>query len=64
MQDLEEQIAHLSRTVEEISDVVARQDTEIAQLTRRVTLLLEREAHREASAGDSVTIGNERPPHY
>jgi SlyX protein len=33
---LEETLAHLLRTVEELSDVVARQDAEIARLTARV----------------------------
>jgi len=64
MQNLEEQIAHLTRTVEDMSDVLARQQSEIATLTRRVQMLMEREAGREESGGGSATFGNERPPHY
>ena len=64
MEKLEEQIAHLQRTVDELSDVVARQETEIALLTRRVQMLMEREAQREADGGGGVVIGDERPPHY
>ena len=64
MEQLEEQIAHLQRTVDELSDVVARQETEIALLTRRVQMLVEREAQREADGGGGVIIGDERPPHY
>ncbi|MGR3711863.1 MAG: SlyX family protein [Shimia sp.] len=64
MKNLEEQIAHLTRTVEELSDVVARQDTEIALMTRRVQMLMEREAGREANADGAVVMGDERPPHY
>ncbi|WP_204113290.1 SlyX family protein [Shimia biformata] len=64
MEKLEEQIAHLTRVVEEMSDVIARQDKEIALLTRRVQLLLEREAHREQDGGGGVVLGDERPPHY
>ncbi|GGX59521.1 slyX protein [Tateyamaria omphalii] len=64
MEKLEEQIAHLQRTVDELSDVVARQETEIALLTRRVQMLMEREAQREADGGGGVIIGDERPPHY
>ena len=64
MQNLEEQIAHLNRTVEEMSDVVAKQQTEIATLTRRVHMLMQREAGRDQDAGGSATFGNERPPHY
>lgn len=64
MEKLEEQIAHLTKTVEELSDVIARQDTEIALLQRRVKMLLEREADRESAGGGGVVIGDERPPHY
>ena len=44
---LEEMVAHLIRAVDDLSDVVARQDTEIARLTRRVEALLRAEAERE-----------------
>lgn len=64
MQQLEEQIAHLTRTVDEMSDVVARQETEIAILTRRVQMLMEREAEREQAGGEGIVLGDERPPHY
>ena len=45
-------------------DVIARQDRELAVLTRRVDLLLEREATRESDGGGGVVLGDERPPHY
>ena len=48
MQHLEEQIAHLTRTVEELNTVVIRQQGEIDRLTRRVEMLLQREAERGA----------------
>ncbi|SFK96841.1 SlyX family protein [Shimia haliotis] len=64
MEKLEEQIAHLTRTVEDLSDVIARQDNEIALLTRRVQMLMEREATREQDGGGGVVMGDERPPHY
>jgi SlyX protein len=59
---LEERIAHLIRTVEDLSDVVARQSGEIDRLTRLTQLLAEREADREA-AGDAPAA-NVRPPHW
>ncbi|WP_299550331.1 SlyX family protein [uncultured Tateyamaria sp.] len=64
MEKLEEQIAHLQCTVDELSEVTARQETEIALLTRRVQMLMEREAQREADGGGGVILGDERPPHY
>jgi SlyX protein len=62
--DLEERIAHLTRTVDDLSDVVARQDTAIALLTRRVQMLMEREGEREADALSSGAPANQRPPHW
>lgn len=65
MEKLEEQIAHLSRTVEDLSDVVVRQQKEIEVLTRRVQMLMQREGQREAEGGSVVFTGDERPPpHY
>jgi SlyX protein len=64
MQHLEEKIAHLTRTVDELSDVVAAQQTEIDILTRRVQMLMRREAERESDGGGGVVLGDERPPHY
>jgi SlyX protein len=61
---LEEQVAHLTRTIEELSDVLARQDGEIDRLTRRVGMLMTREAEREAETGDSVPLADQRPPHW
>lgn len=61
---LEERIAHLERIVDDLNAVVARQDTEIATLTRRVEMLMQREAQREAEGSGGVVLGDERPPHY
>ena len=59
---LEEKVAHLTRVTDDLSDVIARQDREIDRLTRRVALLMEREATREAEG--LLTPANEKPPHY
>ena len=64
IETLEEQIAHLTRTVEDLSDIVARQERELALLTRRAQMLMEREAERESQGGGGVVVGDERPPHY
>lgn len=61
---LEEQIAHLSAMLDELSDVVATQARNIDLLTRRVELLMEREAAREADEGGTITLADQRPPHY
>ena len=64
MLHLEEQIAHLTRTVDELSAVVAAQQDEIDHLTRRVQMLMQREAERQQEGTGGVVFGDERPPHY
>jgi SlyX protein len=59
----EEQIAHLVRAVDDLSAVVARQSREIEMLTRRVSMLMAREAERESDAGGGV-LADQKPPHW
>lgn len=64
LESAEVELAHLRRAVDDLSDVVARQSREIDLLTRRVTLLMEREAEREAAGGGSIPLADQRPPHW
>ncbi|MHA6267367.1 SlyX family protein [Aliiroseovarius sp. CAU 1755] len=64
MTQLEETVAHLTRVVDELSDVIARQDTELSKMSHRVRMLVEREAEREMANSGGVVLGDERPPHY
>jgi SlyX protein len=61
---LEEQIAYLSRAVDDLSEIVARQENELELATRRLGMLMEREAHREMDGGGSVSLADQRPPHW
>ena len=60
---LEERIAHLTRAVDDLSDLVARQSRDLDRLLRLTQLLAEREAEREAMAG-AAPEANGRPPHW
>ena len=64
MDQLEETVAHLTRAVEDLSDVVARQDREIAVLTARVESLMRAEAERITDAGGTIPLADQRPPHW
>lgn len=64
MHSLEEQIAHLTAQAQDLSDVVARQQAEIDRLTRRVHMLMQREAEREADSNDSLPLADQKPPHW
>ena len=59
---LEERIAHLTRAVEDLSDVVARQADEIDRLTRLTRMLAEREVDRDATG--EAPAADRRPPHW
>ena len=61
---LEETVAHLWRIVEDLSEIVARQEREIDALKRRVGLLMEREASREVDAGGTIPLADQKPPHW
>ncbi|EET48570.1 SlyX family protein [Thalassobium sp. R2A62] len=62
--NLEEQLAHLTRTVDDLSDIVARQEGEIAKLTRRLEMVMQRTAERELAEGGSIPLADQRPPHW
>lgn len=62
--DLEERIAHLERALDDLSAQAARQADIIDLLQRRIEVLMQREAAREADAGGGVVFGDERPPHW
>lgn len=64
MNEIEEKLAHLIRTVDDLSDTVARQDREIDTLQTRIAMLMRREAERETENTGGVVLGDERPPHY
>lgn len=60
---LEEQIAHLTRAVEDLSDVAARQTRELDRILRLTQMLAEREAGREAD-GAGIPLADQKPPHW
>ncbi|HMO71050.1 MAG TPA: SlyX family protein [Paracoccaceae bacterium] len=61
---LEETVAHLARALEDLSAETARQGAEIDRLTRRLSMLLERGADREVSAGGAAPLADQKPPHW
>ena len=60
---IEERLAHLLRAVDDLSDIVARQEREIAALTRRVAFLTAREAERAEAPGHAPPADTP-PPHW
>jgi SlyX protein len=60
---IEEKLAHLERAVNELSDVVARQQKELDRATDRHQRLMDKMAAMESDFGASPTA-EEKPPHY
>lgn len=60
---LEENLSHVTRLAEELSEMVARQEIDITRLNRRVLALMEREATRETEDG-TIPLADQRPPHW
>ncbi len=60
----EEELAHLRRAVDDLSDVVARQTREIERLDRRVAMLMGRAAEAEAAAAGAMPLADQKPPHW
>lgn len=64
MTEIEERIAHLLRSVDDLSDVVADQANRIERLERQVLQLRERAAAEDASAEGQIPLADQRPPHW
>ncbi len=60
---VEEELAHLRRACDDLSEMVARQEREIASLSARVALLMERAAAQEQE-GTGGAVFAETPPHW
>ncbi|MCC5972205.1 MAG: SlyX family protein [Pararhodobacter sp.] len=61
---IEEQIAHLTRANDDISDMLRAQGDEIARLRRQLSQLSERESDRSAQDGDTIALADQKPPHW
>ena len=59
---LEVHLAHISKANEDLSDMVAQHQKDLARLTRLVEMLAAREAEREAQGAE--VIADAPPPHY
>ena len=61
---IEEELAHLRRASDDLSEVVAEQARRIDVLERRVALLMEHAAAQEEAGTGGVIVADEAPPHY
>ena len=57
-------IAHLNRSVDELSDLVARQADQIDRLNARFQALLDRLSKQDIGENSEVPLLDQRPPHW
>jgi SlyX protein len=57
-------IAHLSRTIEELSDQVAHQGHQIDRLNGRLQALMDRLSKPETGGENDIPLLEQRPPHW
>ena len=58
LESIETHLAHLDKTVEELSDVVNKQQTQINRLARMIEMLFGSEQK------DAEIAADQRPPHW
>lgn len=64
LERVELKIAYLERANNELSDVVYRQQQELAALAERVASLASRLDAVKTQEGTAYSLEEERPPHY
>ena len=63
--DLQTRVAFHEDTLEQLNEVIAKQDADITQLKQQVRLLAKHLEELRSVQGEGDTeITNERPPHY
>ena len=62
LEGLEVHLAHISKANEDLSDMVAKHQNDLARLTCIVEMLAVREAEREARGAEVIV--DPPPPHY
>ena len=63
--DLQTRVAYQEDTLEQLNQVITRQDADITQLKQQIRLLAQRlEDSLRVQGQDSELIQDERPPHY
>ncbi len=62
--ELEIQLSHITRTAEELSEIVAEQAQRLELAEKRIEMLMQRAAEAEAEAMSGIAVGDKPPPHW
>lgn len=62
--NLEIQLAHQARLLEELDEVVRTQADELTVLQRQMRAVIARVVEAEEASPGAVVLGDQKPPHY
>jgi SlyX protein len=61
---LEEKISHITKTLDELSDVVAQQDNRINKMVTHLEKLMKLIAEQGEQDSGGIYLADSKPPHY
>ena len=64
LNELEIQVAHLTKSNEDLSDIVTEQALRLDRMEKQLALLLDRAREQETASTGGHVFGDEVPPHW
>jgi|TARA_B110000305_G_C19461421_1_gene654694 SlyX protein len=61
---IEEKLSHIMKSLDELSDIVAKHETTITLSTSRIEKLMNMLAEKELESGGAAYFQDDKPPHY
>ena len=61
---IEEKLSHIMKSLDELSDIVAKHETTITLSTSRIEKLMNMLAEKELESGSAAYFQDDKPPHY
>ena len=61
---IEEKLSHIMKSLDELSDIVAKHETTISLSASRIEKLMSTLAEKELESGGDAYFQDDKPPHY
>ena len=61
---IEEKLSHIMKSLDELSDIVAKHETTITLSTSRIEKLMKKKKKKELEGGGAAYFQDDKPPHY
>ena len=64
LDEIEEKLSHIMKSLDELSDIVAKHETTISLSASRIEKLMSTLAEKELESGGAAYFQDDKPPHY